>query len=51
MPAARKPLHKPLLIAAYTLLSLIGPVLCALRDPLRRRWDAKARTYWEFTRG
>ncbi|MBB5120587.1 hypothetical protein [Streptomyces eurocidicus] len=38
---------KPLLFAVYYLVvTPVGLVSRRLRDPLARRWDPRARTYW-----
>ncbi|MFJ9415168.1 MULTISPECIES: hypothetical protein [unclassified Streptomyces] len=42
--------RRALLAAVYGPVALVGPIVCAVRDPLKRRWNSRAATYWEFTR-
>ena len=37
-----------LLIAYFLLVTPVGLVLRLVRDPLHRRWDAGAPSYWDF---
>lgn len=43
-------MHKPLLAAAYYLVvTPIGLVSRLIHDPLSRRWNRGARSYWILT--
>jgi len=41
----------PLALLYYLVITPVGLVSRLVRDPLRRRWDSRADSYWVPTRG